>query len=145
MKQRRIVWTVRLAGLVLLALTVWVFFHGHDIRKHLGTEPWLGLYPSEFVLYGLIAGTALSLRLLVFGLFTLIRVVTVFSVFLALAMIVSFLPQITHDTSPWASESVAFAEWFFVFPVTGVSLVFAAIPLFDRWVADGCPTSRFDD
>ena len=98
----------------------------------LGSEPWFGLYPTEIVPFGLIAVIALSLRLLVYGLRVRWRLGLVFVVTVAATLIAENWTWTSGELNYWNDEVAGFAVWFYVFPTAGLSLLLAAIPMFDR-------------
>jgi hypothetical protein len=128
----RAVWIIRLAGSLLLLLVIGLIFIGPPIAKHLGGEPWLGVYPDELVGFGRFAGIALALRLLIYGFSVRWRLVLVFGVTIVATLVAENITWTTGGLSYMNDEATGFAIWFFVFPVAALSLVLAAIPMADR-------------
>lgn len=131
MKQKRIIWTVRLSGLVLLAVVAAGFVEARNIDKHFGNEAWFGLYPSDLLSFGLMAVIALSSRLLVYGLWVRWRLGLVFAVAVAATLFADNWTWTSGELSWLNSEAAGIAVWFYIFPTAALSLALAAIPLGD--------------
>ena len=138
MMSMRTVWAIRFVGLILLLLSVFALFPSGDVYGWLcdlpGDAGRLGCKLGNVVTFGIPILTAASLRLIMLGLHSKMRIGLVLLIFFGLSVLVWYSPEITGDTSRWAGEGVGFALWLFVFPAGAASLVLAAMPMFDARV-----------
>jgi len=132
MNTRLVAWIFRLFGFALLVAAGVAWFEQKTIGDWMGEREWLGLYPNEWFQYGMIAVTAFSIRLLVFGLSVGLRFGLSFVAFMGLCAFAFSLPRIVGDNSPYAGEAVGWVLMLFSLPAGIASIVLAAIPFFDN-------------
>lgn len=135
MNAARAVWTIRGAGLMLLALAVYAFIHAEDQGSWLSNGQWLNHNLIEVVQFGSIAIIAVSFRMLVFGLRVWARTGIILLIFVGLDIFVEYWSRRPPgDTNPYYDEGVGLVLWLYVLLPGATSLLMAAIPMFDAKV-----------
>ena len=132
MNAARAFWAIRLAGLMLLSLAVYVFIHVEDQGNWLSNGQWLSHNLIEVVQFGSIAVIAVSFRMLVFGLRVWVRTGIILLIFVGLDMFVEYWSRRpTGDTNPYYDEGVGLVLSLYVLLPAVASLLMAAVPMFD--------------
>lgn len=135
MSATRTVWVIRVAGLVLFLASVVVFINTYNFGNWLGDTTWA--YPNNAARYANVVAAAVFLRLLVFGFRIWARIGIIILIFFGLYVLVLYSPELIGDTSPYARDGAAFLQELYVFPAAAISLILAAIPMFDRKGGEG--------